>query len=155
MNLNLNPDVWIFNIHSDYSDCLQGQGWSSSLTGHLQTFASIIWGPISVASLPLTVLGKACCWNSSVHNVSGNLVSNCRCSVTTEMDAGAAASIAGGEWLHQAHASSYFTSFKYRRRKRVDTWYSPIFKAQAIIMPEQQGSPPSLDVRSRASTPRT
>jgi len=41
-----------------------------------------------------------------MHNVSGNLVSNCRCSVTTEMDAGAAASIAGGEWLHQAHASS-------------------------------------------------
>lgn len=41
-----------------------------------------------------------------MHDVSRNLVSNCRCFVTTEMDAGAAASIAGGEWLHQAHASS-------------------------------------------------
>jgi hypothetical protein len=30
----------------------------------------------------------------------------CRCSVTTEMDAGAVVVIAGGEWLHQAHASS-------------------------------------------------
>jgi hypothetical protein len=41
-----------------------------------------------------------------MHDVSGDLVSNYRYSVTTEMDAGAAASIAGGEWLHQAHASS-------------------------------------------------
>jgi hypothetical protein len=89
-----------------YSDCLQSQSWSSSLTSHLLAFASIIWGPTSIASLPLTVSGKACCWNFSMYDVSGNLVSNCCCFVTTEMDAGAAASIADGKWLHQAHASS-------------------------------------------------
>jgi hypothetical protein len=62
--------------------------------------------PTRVVSLRLTISGRACFGTSTVYNVSGDLVSNCRCSVTTEMDAGAAALIAGGEWLHQDHASS-------------------------------------------------
>ncbi|KAM0724076.1 hypothetical protein Q7P37_000256 [Cladosporium fusiforme] len=71
---------------------------------------------------------------------------NCRCYVTTEIDAEAATSIADGEWPLQARASSSTprtSSTDGERGSTPGTVRS--LKRKRFIMPEHQGSPPSLD----------